>query len=147
MNAFVSAFGLVKGAFTSAFGPSAAAAGTYEVTVQPIENYSYYDVGDDSPRYYLLVSKTAAKRWLIEIDTLGSAGADVFSSEYTNAISVPITPGMTATQIATTLYASIIASTDLSVTRDGATLTFTASQTGNLTDSVGFPTPTITQGS
>jgi len=147
MNAFVSAFGLVKGAFTSAFGPSAAAAGTYEVTVQPIEDYAYYNVGDDNARYYLLVSKTATKRWLIGIDTNGSAGADVFGTEYTNELNISITPGMTATQVATTLYNAIIANTDLNVTRSGSTLTFTASQTGNLTDSIGFPTPTITNGS
>ena len=121
--------------------------GTYEVTVQPIENYAYYDVGDDSPRYYLLVSKTASKRWLIGISTNGSAGAEVFGTEYTNEVNISITPGMTATQVATTLYNGIIANTDLNVTRSGSTLTFTASQTGNLPDSVGFPTPTITQGS
>lgn len=125
----------------------AAAAGTYEVTVQPIESYSYYDVGPDNPCYYLLVSKTAAKRWLISIISVGSAGPDVFSNEYTNEISVAITPGMTAIQVATALQVGILAGTDLSVTRSGSTLTFTASQTGNLTDSVGFPTPTITPGS
>ena len=147
MNAFISAFSLVKGAFTSAFGPSVAASGTYEVTVQPIENYAYYDVGEDNPQYYLLVSKTATKRWLIGIDTSGSAQPNVSPDQYTNAIGRTINPGMTATQVATTLYNAIIANTDLNVTRNGSTLTFTASQTGNLTDSVGFPTPTITNGS
>jgi hypothetical protein len=126
-------------------GPSAAASGTFEVTVQPIQDYAYYYVGDDNPRYYLLISKTAVKRWLIGIDTLGSAGADTF--DYTNEFNISITPGMTATQVATALYNGIIANTDLSVTRSGATLTFTASQTGNLIDSVGWPTPTITNGS
>jgi len=119
--------------------------GTYEVTVQPIENYAYYNVGDDSNRYYLLVNKTAAKRWLIGIATDGSAGADTL--DYTNEWNIAITPGMTAIQVATALQVGILAGTDLSVTRDGATLTFTASQTGNLPDSVGFPTPTITPGS
>jgi len=147
MNAFVSAFSLVKGAFTSAFGPSAAAAGTYEVTVQPIENYAYYDVGEDNPQYYLLVSKTATKRWLIGIDTSNSTAPNVPSNQFTNNISVSIFSGDTATQVATRLYNGIIANTDLNITRSGSTLTFTASQTGNLPDSVGFPTPTITNGS
>jgi len=62
-------------------------------------------------------------------------------------LNISITPGMTATQVATHLYNAIIANTDLNVTRSGSTLTFTASQTGNLTDSIGFPTPTITNGS
>ena len=138
--------GLGSTYFSPARSGSSSPAGTYEVTVQPIEDYAYYYVGDDNPRYYFLVSKTASKRWLIEVSTEGSAGSGVPSNEYTNSMNVVVTPGMTATQVATALQAGILAGTDLSVTRSGATLTFTASQVGNLIDSVGFPTPTITNG-
>ena len=138
--------GLGSTYFSPARSGSSSPAGTYEVTVQPIEDYAYYNVGDDASRYWLLVSKTASKRWLIEIATDGSASSGVPPEQYTDYIVISITPGMTATQVATTLQAGIIAQTDLSVTRSGSTLTFTASQVGNLTDSVGFPTPTITNG-
>jgi hypothetical protein len=144
MNAFVSAFGLVKGAFTSAFGPSAAASGTYEVTVQPIEPASYYDVGPDEDALYLAISKTSSVRYLFILQSPGSALPNY--TDYTNAVTLFIGNEQSATQLATQIYNAAIA-VGFNVTRDGSTLTFTASQTGNLTDSVGFPTPTITNGS
>jgi hypothetical protein len=140
--------GLGSTYFSPARSGSSSPAGTYEVTVQPIEDYNYYAVGVDDPAYYLLVSKTATKRWLIGIISPDAGGPSVAtdSSQYTDYVTANITPGMTALQVATAIFNALIANTDLNVTRSGSTLTFTASQVGNLTDSVGFPTPTITNG-
>lgn len=128
----------------SAFRNRGAAAGTYEVTVQPIEEAAYYDVGPDEPALFLAISKTASVRYLFVLQSPGSASPNY--TDYTNLVTLIIGNMQTATQLATQIYNAAIA-VGFNVTRSGATLTFTATQTGNLTDSVGYPTPTITQGS
>jgi len=146
MNAFNSAFSLTKGAFTSAFGPSAAVAGTFEVTVQLFGPGTDYDSGGGGATY-LAVSKTNTIRWMFVLAVVASGYEFPDYTDYTNYAVVTITSAMTDVQVAIAVYNAATTLAGFNVTRDGATLTFTASQTGDLTDSVGFPTPTITQGS
>ena len=120
-------------------------AGTYEVTIQTLENGTYYDTGTSNPRLYLLISKTASERWLFGLDFPGSGAPDVDSSEYTNVASVPIDVSWSSAEVADAVY-TVILNAGFNVTINGTELTITASETGDLPDSIGFPSPTITPG-
>jgi hypothetical protein len=122
-----------------------ASAGTYEVTVQTLDNGAYYDTSVGNPRLYLLISKTASERWLFGLDVSGSGAPDVDSSQYTNVASVPIDVSWSSAEVADAVY-TVILNAGFNVTINNTELTITASQTGDLPDSVGFPSPTITPG-
>ena len=127
----------------SAFRSGGIVSGTYEVTLQYLDNGVYYDVGADNPRLYLAVSKTASERWMFELNSPDSISANY--SDYTNSAIININNSMSEVDVATAVYNAAV-SAGFNVSRSGAYVTFTASQTGDLTDSVGFPEPGITPG-
>jgi hypothetical protein len=135
--------GLGSTYFSPARSGGSSPAGTYEVTVQPIEPASYYDVGPDERALFLAISKTSSVRYLFALQSPGSDSPNY--TDYTNLVSLIIGNEQSATQLATQIY-NAATGVGFNVTRSGSTLTFTASQVGNLIDSVGFPTPTITNG-
>jgi hypothetical protein len=137
--------GLGSTYFSPARSGGSSPAGTYEVTVQPFYNGAYYNVGDDAAAYFIAVSKTSSVRWMFVISSPGSSFPGFDYYDYTDYAVVAIETSWTDVQVATAIYNSAVAQ-GFNVIRDGATLTFTASQVGNLTDSVGVPTPTITNG-
>jgi hypothetical protein len=120
---------------------------TYETTVYTALGGIYYDVGEEGIPEYLVVSKSSSVRQLFVFEFPANASfANQNNEDYTTVPSyITVTESMTAIQVAIALYNAAITA-GFNVTRDGASVTFTASQVGNLTNSVGFPTPTIING-
>jgi hypothetical protein len=137
--------GLGSTYFIPARSGSSSPAGTYEVTVQPFENGAYYDVGEDSGAYYIAISKTPTVRWMFVMSSPGSSFPGFDYTDYTNYAVVVIDPAWTAIQVATAMYNAAVTA-GFNVTRDGAIVTYMASQVGNLTSAVSWPDPTITNG-
>jgi hypothetical protein len=138
--------GLGSTYFSAVSSGGSSSAGTYEVTVQPFENGAYYDVGgNDNVAYYMAISKTPTVRWMFVMSSPGSGFPGFDYTDYTDYSVISIDPAWTAIQVATAMYNAAVTA-GFNVTRNGAILTFTASQVGNLADALGSPNPTITNG-
>jgi hypothetical protein len=125
-------------------GLSFAPEGTYEVTIMEFVGGYAYAVEPDEPAYVFVINKTASERWMFMLNVPGSSFPGPYYV-YDYYESVPINTAWTAVQVATAIYDAAITK-GFNVTKNSATLTFTASQVGNLTDAIGSPIPTITNG-
>lgn len=121
-------------------------AGTYEVTVYTaLDGPSYYIFDGERTHeyYYLKVNKTASLRYGFYFNDSNNGGTNP-DAGLTAQIIIDAYPELTASQIATNLYnAALTAGFNVSIL--GTTVTFTASQIGNLLDAEGATT--ITNGS
>ena len=119
--------------------------GTYEVTIMEFLGGYAYATEPDDPAYVFVINKTASERWMFVLNVPDSSFPGAYYV-YDYYESVTIDTAWTAVQVATAIYNAAVTA-GFNVTIDGATLTFTASQAGNLTNALGTPNPTITDGS
>lgn len=109
-------------------------------------SYYLYDGERTHEYYYLKVNKTASLRYGFYFNDSNNGGTNP-DAGLTAQIIIDAYPELTASQIATNLYNAAL-SVGFNVSISGATVTFTASQTGNLLDAEATQgNMTITNGS